>query len=123
MKKDRFYDSREWKRLRYLVLRNSGGRCQCCGSLGPLHVDHIKPRSLYPKLELSFKNLQVLCPDCNRGKSNIDKTDWRNKSHPWFAWIEKCPDPKIKKQLKKNIAVRSKKAVDEFLWAGGTIRR
>jgi 5-methylcytosine-specific restriction endonuclease McrA len=42
-----------------------------------IHVDHIKPRSLYPELALEFSNLQVLCMDCNQGKSNRDFTDWR----------------------------------------------
>jgi len=42
-----------------------------------LHVDHIKPRSKYPELSLTFSNLQILCEDCNFGKSNIDQTDWR----------------------------------------------
>jgi X-X-X-Leu-X-X-Gly heptad repeat protein len=42
-----------------------------------LHVDHIKPRSLYPARALDPENLQVLCRDCNLGKSNKDATDWR----------------------------------------------
>jgi 5-methylcytosine-specific restriction endonuclease McrA len=28
-------------------------------------------------LELTLSNLQVLCEDCNLGKSNTDATDWR----------------------------------------------
>jgi len=74
-----FYESQEWKRVRYLALKKNNGRCECCGSTGPLQVDHIKPRSLHPALELDLNNLQVLCADCNQGKSNIDDTDWRNK--------------------------------------------
>jgi len=42
-----------------------------------IHVDHIKPRSKFPELELVFDNLQVLCDDCNIGKSNVDSTDFR----------------------------------------------
>lgn len=76
-----FYFSREWRALRYRVLREYGSRCQCCGatpeSSKQVHVDHIKPRSKFPHLELEFTNLQVLCEDCNMGKSNIDDTDWR----------------------------------------------
>lgn len=76
-----FYNSDEWLRTRYLVLRESSGRCECCGGRpvpgNPLQVDHIKPRSLYPWLELEPDNLQVLCRDCNMGKSNVDNTDWR----------------------------------------------
>ena len=76
-----FYDSDEWRQIRYLALKKNDGRCQCCGqrpSAGnPLHVDHIKPRSKFPTLALQINNLQVLCADCNYGKSNIDQTDWR----------------------------------------------
>ena len=42
-----------------------------------IHVDHIKPRSIYPDLSLEFTNLQLLCADCNLGKSNKYDTDWR----------------------------------------------
>jgi 5-methylcytosine-specific restriction endonuclease McrA len=42
-----------------------------------MHVDHIKPRSKYPALELAEDNLQVLCELCNIGKSNTNETDWR----------------------------------------------
>ena len=42
-----------------------------------LHVDHIKPRSKHPELELDINNLQILCKDCNLGKSNTDSIDYR----------------------------------------------
>lgn len=68
-----FYRSREWKELRLLVL-SANRVCKLCGN-GPaqgavLHVDHIKPRSLWPELSLEISNLQVLCADCNLAKSN-----------------------------------------------------
>lgn len=80
---EEFYASLTWKKLRYKVLQKSGGKCQCCGTLGadsPLHVDHIKPRSKYPDLALEESNLQVLCADCNVGKLNVDETDWRDRA-------------------------------------------
>ena len=40
-------------------------------------MDHIKPVSKFPKLRLAESNLQVLCEDCNMGKSAWDETDWR----------------------------------------------
>jgi 5-methylcytosine-specific restriction endonuclease McrA len=77
-----FYDTDEWRETRYEVLKQNNGCCQCCGrrpnSNNPLHVDHIKPRSKFPWLALDHDNLQVLCADCNLGKSNIDQTDWRS---------------------------------------------
>lgn len=76
-----FFCSREWKELRYRVIQTYGARCQCCGATAgdgvQIHVDHIKPRSKFPNLELVFSNLQVLCEPCNVGKSNTDQTDWR----------------------------------------------
>ncbi len=77
-----FYQSSEWRQLRYLALRNSEGCCCCCGARASdgivLHVDHIKPRSRYPELELSLDNLQILCEDCNKGKVDMDNYDWRD---------------------------------------------
>ena len=69
--KDSFYTSRAWLSIRYDVLINSRQECVLCGSKQkPFHVDHIKPRSKHPELELDIKNLQVLCSSCNIGKWN-----------------------------------------------------
>lgn len=76
-----FYESRAWRELRYFALKAADGLCALCGRGKKhgvvLHVDHIKPRSKHPELELDADNLQVLCEDCNLGKSNKDDTDWR----------------------------------------------
>lgn len=75
-----FYWSEEWRNLRYMALQKYGNRCMACGADAKqsiLHVDHIKPISKYPELKLSFENLQILCKECNLGKSNKDQTDWR----------------------------------------------
>lgn len=77
-----FYRCREWLELRYAALKNTDGRCQCCGASAAdgvqLHVDHVIPRYKDPRLELNINNLQVLCMDCNVGKGAWDQTDWRN---------------------------------------------
>lgn len=81
-KKNEFLRSWEWRELRYKVLNNRGRSCECCGAKPPekvMHVDHIKPLSKYWQLRLKESNLQVLCEDCNIGKSNIDETDFRDK--------------------------------------------
>lgn len=73
-----FYESRQWQELRYKAIRTWGRKCMLCGAENcELHVDHIKPRSKFPDLSLSFDNLQILCRVCNFGKSNKDETDWR----------------------------------------------
>ena len=83
-KKDGFYSCKEWRELRYRCLVKYESKCMCCGrSVAEhgivLHVDHIKPRSKFPKLELELDNLQVLCEDCNLGKSNKFAVDHRPK--------------------------------------------
>lgn len=76
--RDGFYESRRWQELRYEALRRNGRVCVLCKAMNiELHVDHIRPRSKYPDLELDISNLQVLCRPCNLGKSNKDETDWR----------------------------------------------
>lgn len=76
-----FYTSDTWRSLRYQALLTHGRRCLCCGATpetgAVLHVDHIKPRSTHPELSMDIDNLQILCADCNLGKSNVDDTDFR----------------------------------------------
>jgi len=76
-----FYNSKKWQEVRYIALSLSNGRCSLCGAAATdgveIHVDHIKPRSKYPELQFDLNNLQILCVDCNIGKSNYDDRDWR----------------------------------------------
>lgn len=81
-----FYRTRSWLELRYTVLQKRGTKCECCGLSKKdgaiIHVDHIKPRSRFPNLELVESNLQVLCELCNIGKSNKYETDWKTGPSP-----------------------------------------
>lgn len=82
-----FYKSQAWLELRYEAFKLHGAACQCCGATRRdktidgrpviLHVDHRKPRSLFPELELDINNTQIMCESCNLGKSNHDMIDWR----------------------------------------------
>ncbi|MDX1558997.1 MAG: HNH endonuclease [Marinobacter sp.] len=76
-----FYFSDTWRSLRYQAFLTYGRKCLCCGATpetgAVLHVDHIKPRSTHPELSMDLDNLQILCADCNLGKSNVDDTDFR----------------------------------------------
>ncbi len=78
---DKFYSSPEWRALRYKVLDTYGNRCMACGrsprNRVVIHVDHILPRSIYPEVALIFENMQILCEDCNMGKSNKFETNWK----------------------------------------------
>lgn len=78
-----FYKSWRWKELRLIVLDKCGRRCCSCGATPRhdnqvvLHVDHIKPLRTHPSLALDISNLQVLCEDCNKGKSWYHSKDYR----------------------------------------------
>jgi hypothetical protein len=64
--------------VRYRVLAAAKGKCALCGvhsSERRIEVDHIVPRSRGGTSDIS--NLQALCDECNRGKSNTDQTDFR----------------------------------------------
>jgi hypothetical protein len=80
-KLERFYQTPEWKLLRYDALRLQGARCQCCGASrengAQIVVDHIKPIRTHWALRLSLDNLQVLCEPCNAGKGARYSDDWR----------------------------------------------
>jgi len=78
-----FYESWGWKEARFAALKRHGRQCQCCGwtpgtSVGNhLVVDHIKPIRTHPHLALDPENHQVLCNDCNMGKSFRHHDDFR----------------------------------------------
>lgn len=77
-----FLKSFEWRRKRFEALDKYGRKCMCCGATpeagAKIHVDHIKPRKLYPELALDINNLQILCHECNHGKGNKYETDFRS---------------------------------------------
>lgn len=75
-----FYMSRPWRRLKKAIIRLYGPFCMRCKTKGIVHVDHIKPRSKNPSLELNPWNLQVLCSQCNQSKGNVTKKDYRSKN-------------------------------------------
>ncbi len=58
-----------------------GNKCCVCGRGANdgmvMHVDHIKPRSLYPHLALDIANLQIMCNECNVSKGNRDEVEWQ----------------------------------------------
>ena len=50
--------------------------CYCEKQIGlgfpDMHIDHYRPKSLYPDLVVEWDNLMPCCGDCNRSKSNHD---------------------------------------------------
>lgn len=79
----KFYQTREWHKLRYEAFKQYGQRCMVCGATNKsgarLHVDHVKPIKHYPELAHDINNLQILCALCNSGKGSWDETDWREE--------------------------------------------
>lgn len=49
--------------------------CQLCGfrEIEIMEVDHVLPKSIYPKLRHDLSNLMTLCPNCHRRKTNREK--------------------------------------------------
>lgn len=78
-----FYSSWEWKEARFAAFKSCGRKCLCCGwspdqgGANHLVVDHIKPMRKHPHLALDRGNHQVLCNDCNMGKSYKHCDDFR----------------------------------------------
>lgn len=66
-----------WQRMRTEVINIQGEKCLKCGSVEVVNIDHIKPKSKYPKLAWDIDNLQVLCRRCNLRKSAHNETDYR----------------------------------------------
>lgn len=70
--KKELFESEDWKFLRAYALRRDNYTCQHCGTRNVrLHVDHKIPITVDWSRRLDLLNLQVLCEDCNVGKSNF----------------------------------------------------
>jgi diadenosine tetraphosphate (Ap4A) HIT family hydrolase/predicted transcriptional regulator len=77
--------------IRYEVLKRAEFRCELCGISAEeknLEVDHIHPKSLGGKDDLS--NYQALCYSCNAAKRNTDSTDFRERKTQYTLREENC---------------------------------
>lgn len=77
--------------IRYEVLKRAGFRCELCGISAEeksLEVDHIHPKSLGGKDDLS--NYQALCYSCNAAKGNKDNVDFRPLKDQYEHRAEDC---------------------------------
>lgn len=76
-----FYASPEWRLLRKKIISANENVCKNCGKKitekSDITIDHILPRSKFPKNALEIQNMQVLCRSCNSSKGNkiIDMID------------------------------------------------
>jgi len=74
-----FYNCSWYRNLRSQIFSIYLKRCMKCSSKKKLVVDHIKPRSKFPELELCPGNMQILCDSCNVEKSNKYIKDFRSE--------------------------------------------
>lgn len=77
--------------IRYEVLKRAKFRCELCGISAEdknLEVDHIHPKSLGGKDDLS--NFQALCYTCNAQKRNTDNEDFRGLKSDYDHREENC---------------------------------
>ena len=77
--------------IRWQVLERAKTRCESCGisnDVKALEVDHIYPKSLGGKDELS--NYQALCYSCNSMKKNKSKTDFRKVKDSFNKRSQNC---------------------------------
>ena len=69
LKKQGFYHSPAWRRIRVLALQRDNYLCQVCLKKGVIkkatEVHHIRPIAKQPELALELENLQSLCWWCH----------------------------------------------------------
>ena len=63
--------------IKTALLKMTHGKCCYCEKkvgvgFTDMHVEHFKPKSLYPMEVINWNNLLPACSDCNRNKSNHD---------------------------------------------------
>ncbi|MEO1132239.1 MAG: HNH endonuclease signature motif containing protein [Cyanobacteria bacterium J06639_1] len=63
-------EGREWKLAQYYRQKGCCSICQNSIEVKGAHIDHIKPISTFPELNLSLSNLRVTCADCNLRKGS-----------------------------------------------------
>lgn len=71
----RFYDSKQWKSLRYQALLRDGFICVRCGREATIG-DHIIPTKVRWDLRLDMKNVQSLCFQCHNQKTAEDEREY-----------------------------------------------
>ena len=63
---------RQWGKVRLMVLDRDGWRCQTCGKVGRLEVDHRVPLE-HGGAVYDLGNLQALCRSCHFAKTRAEK--------------------------------------------------
>ena len=64
--------------MRLKVLKRDGYRYCNCGTAGRLEIDHKRPLSQGGE-KYALENLQALCPNCHRKKTDAKNPKWHQK--------------------------------------------
>lgn len=66
-----------WLTVRKMILKEQDYTCQSCGlrDMEIMEVNHKLQRCDYPELSRNKDNLEVLCPNCHRRKTNLSLKD------------------------------------------------
>ena len=111
----REYMANRYHSKRQEIIDRLGGKCARCGSMGPLHLDHIDKKkkknraadlhSVNDKdFEREVKNLQLLCTDCHKAKTN-EAWDYGSNvpkaHHGYWSYRKGCRCDKCVKDYKK----------------------
>ena len=97
--KEEFFKSRAWRELRFRVLKKYGFSCMACGRSRQkhkvvLHVDHIKPRSRYPELEMEEDNKTFELQLKDMGIEPSWGNAYFNEGPDYVKWTESYIKPK-----------------------------
>ena len=100
------------------VLEQAGAKCACCGEddAAVLQIDHIWPRSKGGQNWLI--NLQVLCADCNKRKSNslVLRTP-AELLKLLMPWLNRATARRIARWMVRNLPKMLRNARDLSAWA------
>ena len=88
----REYHLKRYHRLRNLAILQLGGKCQSCGSVERLQLDHIDPKtkkfevSVFLSVKLSdfeeeLKKCQILCNRCHYLKTTLEQGKFLRGTH------------------------------------------
>ena len=75
---ERFYQSKEWDRIRKAYRLSVYGLCERCGQPGYIvhHKERLNMNNIYDcDITLSFENLELLCLKCHN-KEHFEKNDF-----------------------------------------------
>jgi len=61
----RYKRSKNWRKVRKVIIVRDNKECKACGKKWGLQVHHILPLHLFPHLELVHSNLITLCGKCH----------------------------------------------------------